>query len=316
MKVRNLGYVGFESPADQVKQWEEFGPELLGLGLFEGHSTDGSVYLRMDDRHHRWAIHPGPVSRLAYAGWELKGEDDFAGALEHLERHGVPFTRATDEQLEDRCVTGMVRLTDPAGFVHELFYGQGARYRSFLPGRNHQGFVTGDQGMGHLVVVAPEYEEFDAFITGIMGFPNMLGGGLMRIPGLGAIGFYRCTGGSRHHTLGNLGLGTARGVHHVMIQNEDLDDVGFAWTMAKDRGLHIPIDLGRHVDGVLSFYIETPSGFFIEYAWGGIRLDEEYLRNEVTERHFGGGEPGSIWGHKTSAGLPEALTMPSNLQTT
>ena len=63
MKVRALGYVGAESP--EAKQWEEFGPEILGLQLVDGDQT-GSVYLRMDERHHRLAIHPGAKDRLAY----------------------------------------------------------------------------------------------------------------------------------------------------------------------------------------------------------------------------------------------------------
>jgi extradiol dioxygenase len=310
VKIRGLGYVGFQSP--EVKQWEEFGTELLGLGLLDGHSNDGSVYLRMDDRHHRWAIHPGQTTRLAYAGWELKDKDDFDEAIDDLRRASIPFESATDEQLADRCVMEAVRIVDPAGFRHELFYGQGVRWRSFLPGRNHQGFVTGDQGMGHLVLVAPEYEEFHNFFVQTMGFPSY---GLRRIPGAGGMTFHRCAYGPRHHTLGLLGFGGVRGVHHVMIENNDFDDVGFAWSMAQERGLHLPIDLGRHRgDEMLSFYVETPSGFFIEYGYGGKRVDEELLRNTVTELRFGPGDPGSYWGHKTSGGLPEAMTMPSVLE--
>ena len=66
MKVRALGYVGVESP--EAKQWEEFGPEVLGLQLVDG-DQPGAIYLRMDDRHHRIAVHPGDKDRLAYLGW-------------------------------------------------------------------------------------------------------------------------------------------------------------------------------------------------------------------------------------------------------
>ena len=56
MDIKALGYVGFESPNAQA--WESFGPEIFGLGLVEP-SSDGSVYLRMDDGHHRFSVHPG-----------------------------------------------------------------------------------------------------------------------------------------------------------------------------------------------------------------------------------------------------------------
>jgi extradiol dioxygenase len=94
MKVRALGYVGIESP--EAKQWEEFGPEILGLQLVDG-DQPGSVYLRMDERHHRLAVHPGPKDRLAYLGWEMAGDDDLAEAAEVLARAGCAVAEGTEE---------------------------------------------------------------------------------------------------------------------------------------------------------------------------------------------------------------------------
>jgi len=309
MKTRSLAYYGYETP--DPSPWKDFGPEVLGLGLIDGERQDGTVYLRMDEKHHRFAIHPGKQQRLAYLGWELKDRDDFEEAIEKLDRAAVPYVKATDEQRQDRMVIDFVSVTDPAGFTHELFYGQGRRIHSYMPGRNHGGFVTGMNGMGHTVLAVPEGEEFHQFATGVLGMP--IHGVLRRIPGMGMMCFYRNPCGDRHHGLAMLSFGPKRGVHHIMIECKELDDVGIAWTLAKRRGMHLPIDLGRHTDGTLSFYVETPSGFFIEYAYGSRPADVEYLRNICEHRHFGGGEPGSYWGHETSGGLSEAQTMPSNL---
>jgi len=129
MRVRALGYVGVESP--EAKQWEEFGPEILGLQRVDG-DRPGSVYLRMDERHHRLAVHPGPKDRLAYLGWEMAGDDDLAEAAEELGRSGYGVTEGTDDECEERAVRRVVSVTDPGGARHEFFYGQLS-----LPGQFH-----------------------------------------------------------------------------------------------------------------------------------------------------------------------------------
>src|SRR5437763_1312231 len=153
MKVRAVGYVGAESP--EAKQWEEFGPEVLGLQRVDGDVPD-TVYLRMDDRHHRLAVHPGPKDRLAYLGWELAGDDDLAEAADDLARAGYTVTEATEEECEERAVRRFVSVLDPGGARHEFFYGQLSLPGQFQPGRPLSGFVTGEQGMGHVVCVVPD----------------------------------------------------------------------------------------------------------------------------------------------------------------
>jgi extradiol dioxygenase len=68
VKIHALGYLGFESPRHE--EWLTYGPEILGLQVAE-RGADGAVHLRMDDRHRRLSIHPGPEERLAHVGWEL-----------------------------------------------------------------------------------------------------------------------------------------------------------------------------------------------------------------------------------------------------
>ena len=95
MKINTLGYLGFESP--NHKEWESFGPEIFGLGLNEP-GADGTVYLRMDDRHHRIALHPGSEDRLAYIGWELRDKKAFRDAIAELESERSHFDLTLQEE--------------------------------------------------------------------------------------------------------------------------------------------------------------------------------------------------------------------------
>lgn len=57
---------------------------MFGLQIGE-RGADGTVHLRMDDRHRRLSIHPGQKERLAYVGWELSGKVAFAEAVAELD---------------------------------------------------------------------------------------------------------------------------------------------------------------------------------------------------------------------------------------
>ena len=82
--IKSLAYLGVHSP--DYQEWERFGPEVLGLQL-AGHGADGAVRLRLDEAHHRIAIHPGVRNAVAYIGWSVQDE---AGALAVIERVRAP----------------------------------------------------------------------------------------------------------------------------------------------------------------------------------------------------------------------------------
>jgi len=49
-----------------------------------------------------------------------------------------------------------------------------------------------------------------------------------------------------------------------------LDDVGQGYDLAQLEDRRVAFTLGRHTnDHTTSFYVNTPSGFFVEYGWGG-----------------------------------------------
>ncbi len=286
MKVKALGYVGAESP--EAKQWEEFGPEVLGMELVEG-ERPGSVYLRMDDRHHRLAIHPGQKDRLAYLGWELGSDDDLDEAVDELGRAGITVTEGTEEECEERQVRRMVHLLDPGGARHELYYGQLSILGEFRPGRPIGGFLTGEQGLGHVVCVVPDLAASTKFYK-TLGFKKS-----DEIYAFIDAHFFHCN--PRHHTLAITEIPRVRGLHHIMVQLRSLDDVGMAYDIVQKRNIPLSMTLGRHPnDQMVSFYVRSPSGFDIEYGWGAIEVDENWTVTQYDRV--------SMWGHKMVATAP------------
>ncbi len=151
--VKSLAYMGVTSPG--LAEWESFGPEVLGLEARLSENED-VLQLRMDDRHHRLAIHRGERNALLYLGWDAGDEDSLGTCFEVLQRSGVTSRWGTEEECWERQVLSMVVAEDPSGIRHELVSGQKVEPKSFRPGRAISEFVTGEQGMGHVVLAVPD----------------------------------------------------------------------------------------------------------------------------------------------------------------
>jgi hypothetical protein len=81
-------------------------------------------------------------------------------------------------------------------------------------------------------------------------------------------------------------------MHHMMVELYSLDDVGQGYDIALAHPEGIGSTLGRHTnDHVTSFYSWSPSGFMVEYGWGGRLVDPG---NWTAEEYTIGP---SLWGH-------------------
>ena len=285
MEILGIGYLGFESATH--KEWIDYGTEVLGMGLMEPREGDDeTVYLRMDDRRWRIAVHPGEVDHLAYIGWECKDRPSFRDAIKTLEDAGYPVEIGDAALAAKRAVKEVARFKDPVGYQHELFYAQEFNTNSFAPGRPHQGFIAEENGIGHIVLIVPEYtDELDDFCTNVMGF-GWFGQGAAP---MGRFGFYRAKLNEESHNIAYMLAPGMMGIHHIGIICKSLDDVGVAYDMTQDRGIDLYQTLGRHTqDPVISFYTFTPSDWYIEY----LHLYGEYPKFEVKPQQL------SVWGHK------------------
>ena len=294
--IVSLGYLRIES-AD-VAAWREFGVRVLGM--VEGRGPDaGAVYLRMDGFPARLVIVPGEQDRLLASGWEVAGEDDLARVGRALDEAGVAVKSGTPAELAERRVGQMLRFDDPAGNALEVFCGAALEHRpAASPYGNH--FVTGLQGLGHVVLPVSDGDAALRFYTEVLGFrlrdsmrmaPELFGQ-----PAGGPPLWMRFLGcNPRHHSLALAPFPAPAGIVHLMIEVASLDDVGRAMDRCTRRGARMSATLGRHAnDLMVSFYVATPSGFDIEYGTDGRLVDDAtWVSRETTAI--------SLWGLRFAA---------------
>ncbi|MFN8071801.1 MAG: VOC family protein [Mycobacterium sp.] len=297
MSIRSLGYLRFE--ATDVPAWREYALKVLGVVEGKG-AVHGALYLRMDDFPARLVIVPGDRDRLLVAGWECANAQGLQNIRDALDIEGVPYKEATAAQLADRRVDEMIVFADPSGNELEVFHGAALEHRRVVSPYGHK-FVTGEQGLGHVVLSTRDDAEALHFYRDVLGFhlrdsmrlpPQLVGRPADGPPAW--LRFFGCN--PRHHSLAFLPMPTPSGVVHLMMEVENSDDVGLCLDRALRRKVPMSATLGRHVnDKMLSFYMKTPGGFDIEFGCEGLQVeDDDWIARESTAV--------SLWGHDFSIG--------------
>ncbi|NPU11217.1 biphenyl 2,3-dioxygenase [Bradyrhizobium sp. 83002] len=281
MEITALGYVGIKS--FQTEQWGRMATELLGMQRID--RAAGMQAYRMDDRKQRLIVDGSDDSGLAVMGWEVGDAAALARLASRLDDHGVRVARGSRALADERHVAELILFQDPAGHAIEVFWGAAVASDPFSPGRPISGFRTGPLGMGHVVLNVEEVEPLLAFYRDLLGFQ-------VSDFGLTPYKLYFFHVNGRHHSFAMVGSGR-RTLHHFMVELGSLDDVGQGYDLAQlDEG-RVAYTLGRHTnDHMTSFYVNTPSGFFIEYGWGGRVIDPATWQPHET---FDGP---SLWGHE------------------
>ncbi len=291
--VTQLGYLGME--VGDLDAWQRFATETLGLELLPDKGADGALLFRMDERHHRFRVSPGSRDDVSLLGFEVPSEPALRDLAGTLEAAGTPVSWGDAAQLEDRRVVNLFRFEDPNGIACEVYMGPLVmRDQPFRSPRNLSGFHTGDEGLGHIVLFVKSLEESMRFYSDVLGF--RMTDWVRPQPERGAgsavnIAFFHCN--PRHHTVAMLEVpGAPKRLHHFMLQVEDFDDVGATYDLCNDGGAPIELTLGRHTnDEMVSFYMGTPSGFWVEYGWGARLVDDATWKVELHTT-------GSSWGHR------------------
>jgi biphenyl-2,3-diol 1,2-dioxygenase len=299
-RVTQLGYLGID--VSDLPGWERFATDVLGLAS-NGTGEDGTLYLRMDEYHHRLALHRGGRDDIAYAGWETRDEASLRAIAERLASQGVRVTWGSAAEARARRVIGLIKLRDPSGVAIEVYYGPLVEAeRPFCSPRAIGGFEAGHLGLGHIVLSVDDYEASLRFYRDGLGllisdFIELeMGAG-----GKTTVAFFHC--GPRHHSIAIAQFPAAKRLHHFMLQVRNTDDVGATHDLCQDRRVPITSGLGRHTnDHMLSFYVQTPSGFQVEYGHGGREIDDEVW--EVQLHHAP-----SLWGHRAPSAIP--VTAPT-----
>jgi 3,4-dihydroxy-9,10-secoandrosta-1,3,5(10)-triene-9,17-dione 4,5-dioxygenase len=300
MGIRSLGYLRIE--ATDVPKWREYGLKVLGMVEGKGSDPD-ALYLRMDDFPARLVIIPGEHDRLAASGWEVANAGELDEVRQRLDAAGVPFKEGTETELADRQVNGLISFADPSGNTLEVFHGVALQHRRVVSPYGHR-FVTEEQGLGHVVLSTHDDEAALHFYRDVLGFrlrdsmrlaPELVGRPKDGPPAW--LRFFGCN--PRHHSLAFLPMPTPSGIVHLMLEVENVDDVGLCLDRALRRKVPMSATMGRHVnDLMLSFYMKTPGGFDVEFGAEGRQVeDESWIARESTAV--------SLWGHDFSVGAQQ-----------
>jgi 2,3-dihydroxybiphenyl 1,2-dioxygenase len=277
--IDQLGYLAFE--VADLAAWETFATGVLGLEVVR--RWDGGLALAMDGHAQRFFVTAGPADDLAAIGWQIADEPTLVALGERLRAAGHEVREGSAAEIATRQVVRMLVVRDPAGTQVELHVGPTMRA---APAASR--FVADAQGLGHLVVSAPDGAAMAAF-TDLLGF---------RLSDRITCTFYGhpvditfLHTNARHHSLAFGGPQPKR-LHHFLLEVRTIDDVGAALDRAIGSGVKIAQMIGRHPnDRMVSFYAYTPSGFQFEYGCGGRLIDDEATWQPVVHDRV------SEWGH-------------------
>lgn len=298
-ELKSLGYVKVQ--ASDMKRWRHFAFEVLGFAEGAGPEPD-ALYLRMDERSARIIVVPGEVDKIVTVGWEVRDHAALARVKAALDGAGIPVKELSLEEADARRVEEVIAFDDPAGTSTEVFHGAVLDHSPVITPFGAK-FVTGSQGLGHVVLPALDVPGLFDFYTEVLGFKSR---GAFRVPAPPEFGPIRVRFlglNQRHHSLAICPTMNLRdpGLVHLMVEVDSLDTVGQALDRVNKDGFQLSSTLGRHTnDKMVSFYVRAPGDWDIEFGTDGMRVDETYYTAEEITAD-------SYWGHEWVSDLPAAM---------
>jgi 2,3-dihydroxybiphenyl 1,2-dioxygenase len=292
VQVTELGYMGLG--VKDLDAWKHFATQIAGMELCDEGEPD-RCYLRMDYWHHRLVLHRDGSDDLAYLGFRVAGGEEFHEMQRQLSEAGIKFRAGSSEEADERRVLEIIKLTDPDGNPVEIFHGPEVQAsKPFHPGRRMHGrFKTGNGGMGHCIIREKDTEAAYRFYHAL----GMRGGVEYKIrfgKRVVAPVFMHCN--ERDHTVA-FGLASPeRRINHLMIEVDNLDDVGMTYDLVRREKIPVHIVPGKHSnDHMYSFYFRNPSGWMWEYGWGARNAthQSEYYVEDMFGHQFEDGGFGS-----------------------
>lgn len=297
--VKELAYVVYE--ASDLADWERFSSELLGMQV--GGRDAETLTLRTDEKAYRWLVQRGPADDLVASGYEVGSSAALDRIIERVRAAGLVITEGDAALAAARRVDRIAVTADPMGNRIELVTGFADAEVPFHSNVLLGGFVTGAGGAGHQVLLSKGVarEDYLAFYQGLLGFriSDLIVEELA--PGIVAdLIFLHCN--PRHHSLALGDMPHPKRTHHFMVEVADIRDVGLAYDRCLDAGQPFEMTLGMHPnDQMFSFYVRTPSGFAVEYGWGGLLIDDDTWQVQTLDRLHS-------WGHRPPEVVHELLS--------
>ncbi|WP_067826533.1 VOC family protein [Nocardia inohanensis] len=287
----SLGYV--RTRIADVDAWRKFAFDTIGFAEGSGPNPD-SIYLRVDEHTYRLELVPGERDEVIAVGWQVADRHSLELVRETLEKAGVAVATLSVAEAVNRHVEEAISFVDPSGFTIEVFHGPLLDHTPVV-GKFGNRFVTGDLGLGHVVLPVRDIEEARRFYTEVLGFASR---GSFRVGPPEHPIWIRFMGvNPRHHSLALIpgSRPDGPGIVHIMVEVDALDDVGRALDRVNKAGYHLSSTLGRHTnDKMISFYVRTPGGWDLEFGCEGMLVGADYVAEEMTAD--------SYWGHEWARG--------------
>ena len=280
--VRELAAVTIDST--DLDAWERFGSDVLGMTVTK---SEGELRLKMDAYPYRFLIRAADRDGIASLAW-ISRDQSVEKIKERWEATGgtsAPVLH-TDWNVEEPGDS--YALLDHHGVLHQVFDTEPSGQSPFEPGPDVTGFVTGDAGLGHLVMF-DNVDEANRVYVDAFGMTLREDSNKTQVGGRGR--FYGCN--ARHHTVAAVEVpGKEPSVMHLMVEMLTLDDVGAALDRTRAGGWVPRTALGRHPDHVVSYYVPSPGGFDFEVGYDGLLVvgDDDWAANKHTTRS-------RMWGH-------------------
>ena len=108
MSVSQLAYLGIG--VSDMPAWKSFATDILGMQVTE-RGDDGTVYLRMDENHHRIALHPSGEDDVLYTPMPMFWVGGFSFTLIAAMHAGATLV------FEDQFDPPVIEITHVAGHV-------------------------------------------------------------------------------------------------------------------------------------------------------------------------------------------------------
>ena len=279
VQVTELGYMGVG--VKDIAAWQDFATNIIGWEISDEGEGD-RCYARMDYWHHRIVLHDEPSDDLLYLGFRVAGPEEFVQMQKQLTEAEIPFRVGSQDEAVERRVLEVLKLEDPDGNPVEIFHGPHVQFsKPFHPGRRMHGhFKTGAGGLGHCIVRERDTDAAYRFYRalGMRGSVEfMIQAGDRVIAPI----FMHCN--ERDHSVA-FGIGPSeKRLNHIMIEVDNMDDVGMTYELVREHKVPVAITPGKHSnDHMYSFYFRNPSGWLIEYGWGArpaTHQSEYYVRD-------------------------------------
>ena len=285
-KIKGLGYIGCE--VTDFNAWDSLLDTVYGLEQ-RGDSGESIRQYRMDDNHHRLALHKSKNNKLKYIGWEVEFQGDLDNLAAELSDKGIEVTPGSAALREQRAVMDLFVVNGPDDIRLEMFFGPVQDFKPFTPKRGMEGYNTGDLGMGHIVLATADRPASVKWYEDNLGFrlsDHIFWDDIQAT-------FLHCN--PRHHSLAFMNpVGPMKpgDLGHFMFESLSLNDVGRAYDIVNEHKVPLALTLGRHSnDHMMSFYIYSPSGWWIEYGHGARLIDDA----EWEPKFYNSPK---IWGHE------------------